>query len=340
MERDLISIILPVYNVEKYINRCMESLLNQTYKNIEIIMVDDGSPDNCPKICDNYAMQDTRVRVIHKENEGLGLARNSGLKIAKGKYIAFVDSDDYVTTDMCEVLYKAAEKNKADVVYGGIYYDKNNKIEKAQCVNEETIWRNKEEVKKLILDFIGCEPEKNKDTIMEVSVWKALFKKEIFDEYNIEFVSERQFISEDLIFDIDYLIKAKCVVVIPKCVYYYCVNPMSLSKSFRSDRYQKVLILYHEILRKTSLYYEKEELELRTSRFLIARARTNAKAIFKHKKVIGKEKAYNAVKDICDSKELEEILIKYPIWRLPFKYALVAWLMKEKKYRLLSILLG
>ena len=91
-----VSIIVPVYNVEKYLDRCMESLLNQTLKDIEIILVDDGSPDNCPQICDEYAKKDSRVKVVHKVNAGLGYARNSGLDVASGEYVAFVDSDDYV----------------------------------------------------------------------------------------------------------------------------------------------------------------------------------------------------------------------------------------------------
>ena len=95
-----VSIIVPVYNVEKYIDRCMKSLMNQTLHEIEIILVDDGSPDSCPQMCDEYAKQDTRVKVIHKENAGLGYARNSGLEIATGEYVAFVDSDDYVDTQM------------------------------------------------------------------------------------------------------------------------------------------------------------------------------------------------------------------------------------------------
>ena len=114
-----VSVIVPVYNVEKYLDRCMQSLLNQTLKDIEIIMVDDGSPDNCPKMCDDYAKQDSRVKVIHKKNAGLGLARNSGLEVATGEYVAFVDSDDFTDVDAYRSLYENAQKRNADVVYAG-----------------------------------------------------------------------------------------------------------------------------------------------------------------------------------------------------------------------------
>ena len=189
---ELISIIVPIYNVQKYLDRCMKTLLNQTYRNIEIILVDDESPDECPKMCEEYAKIDQRVKVIHKKNGGLGFARNSGLEIAQGKYIIFVDSDDYVTENMCHLLYEAAKKYEADVVYGGIFYADGEKIKENKVVTKERVWKGKQEVKDLLLDFIATEPNEKKDTIMEVSVWKALFRKKVFDEYDISFVSEKR----------------------------------------------------------------------------------------------------------------------------------------------------
>ena len=111
-----ISIIVPIYNVEKYLDRCVRSLCNQTLQDIEIILVDDQSPDDCPRMCDEYAKQDSRIIVIHKKNGGLGYARNSGMKVATGEYVAFVDSDDYVDLDMFESMYNSAKKYDADFV--------------------------------------------------------------------------------------------------------------------------------------------------------------------------------------------------------------------------------
>ena len=155
---ELISIIVPIYNVQKYLDRCMKTLLNQTYRNIEIILVDDESPDECPKMCEEYTKIDQRVKVIHKKNGGLGFARNSGLEIAQGKYIIFVDSDDYVTENMCHLLYEAAKKYEADVVYGGIFYADGEKIKESKVVTKERVWKGKQEVKDLLLDFIATEP--------------------------------------------------------------------------------------------------------------------------------------------------------------------------------------
>ena len=116
MNKELISIIVPVYKVEKYLEKCLNSIINQTYKNIEIILIDDGSPDNCGKICDEYAKKDNRIIVIHKKNGGLSDARNKGLKKATGDYIMYVDSDDYIKKDSCEELIKVVKKTSADII--------------------------------------------------------------------------------------------------------------------------------------------------------------------------------------------------------------------------------
>ena len=113
--KDLITIVVPVYKVEQYLDKCVNSIINQTYKNLEIILVDDGSPDNCGKMCDEYAKNDNRIVVIHKENGGLSDARNAGIEIAKGKYISFIDSDDYVTEDYVEFLYALISNNNVEV---------------------------------------------------------------------------------------------------------------------------------------------------------------------------------------------------------------------------------
>ena len=115
-----ISIIVPIYNVEKYLRKCIDSILNQSYDNLQIILVDDGSPDNCPKICDEYLNKDNRIQVIHKSNGGLSSARNAGIKVANGKYIAFIDSDDYIELNMIEKLVNAIEKSNADLCICGI----------------------------------------------------------------------------------------------------------------------------------------------------------------------------------------------------------------------------
>lgn len=128
MEDKLITIIIPVYNVEKYLRECIDSVIAQTYKNLEIILVDDGSIDKSGEICDEYSKKDSRIRVIHKKNGGLSDARNVALDIAKGEYIGFIDSDDYIEKDMFETLYKLAEKYHAEISSISFYKILENKV--------------------------------------------------------------------------------------------------------------------------------------------------------------------------------------------------------------------
>ena len=133
MYSDLISVIVPVYKVEKYLNRCVESIVNQTYKNLEIILVDDGSPDNCPQMCDKWAEKDSRIKVIHQENAGLAEARNSGISVATGKFFMFIDSDDFAESDMIELLLNLSMDYNADVSSCGFYFDYENDNKAEAC---------------------------------------------------------------------------------------------------------------------------------------------------------------------------------------------------------------
>lgn len=120
MEGKKISVIIPIYKVENFLEKCVESIRNQTYKNLEIILVDDGSPDNCPKMCDDYAEKDERIKVVHRENGGLAEARNSGLEVATGDFVVFMDSDDFIDPDTYEMLYKMITENNADMAMCGL----------------------------------------------------------------------------------------------------------------------------------------------------------------------------------------------------------------------------
>ena len=138
MDNELISIVIPIYNVEKYIEKCLDSVIKQTYKNIEIILVDDGSPDNCGKICDSYANNDKRIQVIHKENGGLSDARNVGIERANGKYITFVDSDDYIELDYIEYLYTLIKKYNTKISFCkvNVVFNENNTDNKLENNNK------------------------------------------------------------------------------------------------------------------------------------------------------------------------------------------------------------
>lgn len=174
MERDLISVIIPVYNVEKYLKNCLDSVINQTYKNIEIILVDDGSTDDCPNICDEYALKDTKIKVIHKQNGGLSDARNVGIEQARGKYITFIDSDDDVETEYVEYLYNLLITNNTKMsIAAHTVVSKKNKI------NYGIGYLDKVLTTEECLDRMLCEKG------FFISACAKLYSKELFDD--IEF---------------------------------------------------------------------------------------------------------------------------------------------------------
>lgn len=166
-----ISVIVPVYKVEKYLEKCVKSLVNQSYKNLEIILVDDGSPDNCPALCDSYAKQDNRIKVIHQENMGLSAARNAGIDIASGEYIGFVDSDDYIHKNMYEVLMKTCLDNHCDIAVCSLKkFEK--EIEADEVITEPGLELYEKEKKfEAYFKLHGTEM---------IVAWNKLYKKELF----------------------------------------------------------------------------------------------------------------------------------------------------------------
>lgn len=213
---DLISVIIPVYKVEKYINKCIDSIINQTYANLEIILVDDGSPDNCGKICDEYAEKDNRIKVIHKKNGGLSEARNYGIDISKGRYIAFVDSDDYVSDNYIEYMYKLLKDNNADMSICGI-----------QIVNDE---HKKYKVVETNVDVYTTE-EAFENLLyaegIEVAAYGKLYPKEYFDDVCFP-VGEKY---EDTAIMAVLMNKAKKIVFGSQKCYFYYTRPGSISRS-------------------------------------------------------------------------------------------------------------
>lgn len=231
MSRPHISIIIPVYNVAKYLNRCLESVVNQTHKHIEIILVDDGSPDNCPQMCDEWAKNDSRIKVVHKKNEGLGLARNTGMQHATGEFIAFIDSDDFVELDMYEKLYNKAISNNADIVYCGYKQglSDGSYIEKADF-NEERTFNNKADIEKHSIRYFFPL----NGSLMMMSVWHSIYKREVI---KTDFYSERKVVSEDLHFQLSAILNSKKIIYIPDSLYYYCYNQSSLSHTFKISKF-------------------------------------------------------------------------------------------------------
>ena len=334
-----ISIIVPIYNVEKYLDRCVRSLCNQTLQDIEIILVDDQSPDDCPRMCDEYAKQDSRIIVIHKKNGGLGYARNSGMKVATGEYVAFVDSDDYVDLDMFESMYNSAKKYDADFVRVDNYKERTD----GAVLNQnyvppmhEGVYNQQELREKLLYTQLGLNPSDDGSKYVSCSVWRNIYRKAIIDSLKLQFVSERDLISEDIPFNMEYMMKCNCAVVINRKYYHYIVNDKSLTQTYRSDRFNRELILYHELIKRAEILGIYEECDIRLQRHLLSRARMCIKSeLFGNP---NKLKSFVAVKHILSMPEMKEIFSTYQYKILPFKYRMVYLLMKRKWIIILYLL--
>lgn len=242
MKKVKISVVIPVYKVEAYLERCVTSVLNQSMNDLEVILVDDGSPDHCPVICDEYANQDERVKVIHKENGGLASARNAGMKSASGKYLFFLDSDDWLELDGLEVLYKKAEEYQVDFVrYRAIRTGWPGMAENVPCRVEavrelEEGYYNKDKIIEKVYPRLLATSQLSMGAI--VGAWGALYSLDFLKRNHLEFYEEVKF-SEDLIFSANVVRAASAFYFIDQPgVYHYFYNPNSISKSFRPERWE------------------------------------------------------------------------------------------------------
>lgn len=165
----MITVVVPVYNVENYIKKCVESILNQTYRKLEIILVDDGSTDKSGEICDEFSVIDSRIKVIHKKNGGLSDARNAGLKIATGNYVTFVDSDDYIAVDMYRTMIEAMNRNKAEIGVCGIGYITNGVIREISCLPAEKVYKED-----ALITYFSTND-------LNTSVCNKIFKRTLFE---------------------------------------------------------------------------------------------------------------------------------------------------------------
>lgn len=238
----IFSIIVPVYNVEQYLPRCIESILNQSIKEFELILINDGSTDKSGSICDYYANKDDRIVVVHKENGGVSSARNYGLDIAKNEYIAFVDSDDYVYEDYLEKLYNPS----VDIVLCNIKYDQNNNKDYYILNNNlcGVFYINGDIIDKIIDSRYFC------------CVYSKMFRRSIIKKYNIKF-NENISLGEDTMFVVDYLINSHKLEVKDDVIYNYITYKNTLS-SFKEDNLYYLEVCDNYIEKKLSEVYEIE----------------------------------------------------------------------------------
>lgn len=274
----LISVIIPVYNGEKFLEEAILSIVNQTYHNIEIILIDDGSTDASGEICDYFANEDQRIRVIHKQNQGVSVARNIGISKANGEYISFVDCDDICENDMFEKLYDAIIESKSDFAIG-MFSDF---IQNKKKFHDEPllpgIYTNDSIKEKIILPMVGSPASAPQCAPVMGTLWRCLFKTEII-ETATPIKMKKVKMAEDLLFELEYLCRCRQVVVIGDSVYNYRQNDNSAVHSYIKNLYENItlqLSLMKEVLVANNMFDKKmKEYYLNTVAYDLAWCITN-----------------------------------------------------------------
>lgn len=332
-----ISIIVPVYNVEKYLSECLDSILNQLYKNIEIILINDGSKDNSGSICDEYAKKDKRIKVIHKENEGVSIARNVGVKNASGDYIAFVDSDDTIDKKIYTNMIKVINETNSDLVmcrYKRVFNNGTSEIEEEPL--REGIYDEKQIFNELILDMIGNDFSNMSKPLIMGSTCRCLYRKEIIDTYNIKFPVIK--IAEDMLFHLYYLASCNKVYVINEALYNYRYNDLSATKNYIHDLWDILMYqleLVENALKRFDLLNDKskERLVVNTIYFIswCFKNECNPHNPKKYKKII------KQMKIISNNSKFKEVFTWKNIMKASFKERCIFICMKLKLYNLVYL---
>ncbi len=271
----VLSVIVPVYNVEEYLAECLDSIINQTYKDIEIIVVDDGSTDNSGLICNEYAAKYDKITVYHKQNGGLSSARNYGIERANGKYLSFIDSDDFIDKDMFYILMNLATINDADIVMCGYIKYTSKEINEHQKFLEKdtTVYKNQEVLLRFYTEFCA---------------WNKVYKKKLLN--NIRFPEGKLYEDARTMYKIAY--QAKIAVVYPKCLYYYRQRNSSIMNTFSTKNYFDRISVWDEIydfMRGKVSDTECEYIKTRKNKLIIELLATVTKSKPKDKKMILKK---------------------------------------------------
>ena len=336
---DLISIVVPVYNVEQYLSRCVDSIISQSYSNIEIILVDDGSPDNSGAICDNYAKQDGRIKVIHKANGGLGKARNTGIEKARGDYITFIDSDDWIGKNHISDLYYGLKNADADICFGGCTRAFSNGRQIVDRNNyRNNVYKKSDILDKILLPMVGASVKDHEDVQFQSSVCMSLYSLELIKENGVQFVSEKDFVAEDVFFNITLLSLAKAVCCIPIVSYYYFVNVESISQKYDKNRLNRTVSYYTLMMRQLAVILDDPLIyEDRVKRSFLVKIRVLIKQIVAS--TMSHSDKYKCVTDVVNNPQVREAVSQYPISLCVPDVKVVLTLIKKKKIQTLIMLM-
>ena len=340
MHNPLISIIVPVYNVEKHLSRCLNSIVNQTYSNLEIILVDDGSPDNCPQICDDWAKKDPRIKVIHKKNAGLGMARNTGIENASGDYICFFDSDDYVDVTTVEKALLLAKSSLVEIVTFGMssVNVKGNVIASNPPKPLKACYSGEEVQNVFLPDLIDSRNANVRNKNLCLSACSCLFSMDLIKRVNWRFVSERKNISEDSYALIELYKYVKSVAVLPESLYYYCENETSLSHTFRLDRYEKIKNFYKDCCDLATRMEYNGEVFIRISGLFLSFSIAAMKQIAELD--IKKKEKINMLASIISDETMQDVLKNCRCRYQKRTRNMMLWAMRSKNYKLCYVLIS
>lgn len=322
-----ISIIVPIYNVELYLPSCLNSILTQTFTNFEVILINDGSDDNCQKICEAYRKKDQRIKVIHQKNQGVSSARNAGIKIAKGTYIAFVDPDDVILPEMYEVLMEKSLKYNADVTV--CQYTQKNEINKTEKVPQ--IWQQSNDVvqHKTIMNEIFPNILVN-NTFSLIPCFNKLYKKSIFDTYQIRFDELKSF-GEDKQLNLEILPKISTLVFIEQPLYvYFKRQGESLSQVFRKDFYRYLLSDKKFLIDICKKYYLRRYINI-VNELFITKVLVYAQDVIMNNEISENNKN-KILLEIINDKDFKQNIKKYKANSLYYKILKHLCIWNNKKY--------
>lgn len=328
-----VSIIVPVYKVpEKYLRKCIESCINQTLKEIEIILVDDGSPDNCGKICDEYAEKDSRINVIHKKNGGLSSARNTGFIVSKGEWIMFVDGDDWIDFNMCEIMYnEGIHKNVELVVCNYLRDYGNRKVIYNSFLEKDKIYKN-EECKYLQEQILNFKAYLS-------SADAKLFKKSVLSINNILHNEKLKQGVEGIEFNIRLFEILKTVIYIDKALYHYVYNDKSITSMYSEENCLYIIKGFEEIKKVINKSNNKNNLMYwlynRVQYAIITSAISSYFHPLNKETYVTKKKKY---KKFLSNNLISEALHVSKITNLSRQRKLILWMIKHKVFCLLPIL--
>ncbi len=307
-----VSVIIPVYNTSKYLEECMDTVFNQTWKDLEIILLDDESTDDSGAMCDEYAAKDARVKVVHKKNEGLGLTRNVGLDMITGEFVSFLDSDDSLDLNAFETCINELDRTGADACFFGrrTFDDKGN-YSVNKDIPQKLEYTGDEVRREFARRYFGNFPYEERDPYIKESVTRAFYRRDVIEKTHIRFHSERICASEDIFFNLDVCRNASKILIIPKELYNYRYNPTSLTRKYDPKRVEKCRGFYRLLRQYEEKYPEIPDVRERLNYNAVAMLRGVIKKEATHSSIAGSKDMIKRLREIVSDPEFVQMNREY-----------------------------